>query len=392
MKIPYTGSTDKPRLLIYGKPGTGKTTLAHTILSDTRYLVIDTRYLKDIQLHATISNHIDKFDILSMMSTDNKQKGLLLDNLETFCKYDKRGYTTLLQVCSSKKPSCKQVLVCSDTFHTHRSLHTILYEPIHIQYTYETFYECMHTLCPTVSPTTLHKRIKTSGFNLRVCLSYKDTNDKDTNTKDTNKSKNKSNDTSDKYLSNDYVSEITDINELTYDILRHPFNYTMSDILNLRCDINVLSLNLYENVRGHLRDSHMDFHIYTLWSWFMMGDIYETYMVSSHEYSLREIVTIVKVYKLVSHLKIYQTPCQQPIHYNKYLSRMMTAISNQKQLSSIPNRDEIMRFIYRVYIQKQNIKPPIVSIDSKQARILSQLCEICYHCRITPTRFHKLFP
>ena len=80
---------NKP-LLIYGNPGTGKTHLALNLLNDTILLRIDVSQLKEIKnMKNYILDRLKKRNVTLMFEEKNEKRGLLIDDIHIFHKYDK---------------------------------------------------------------------------------------------------------------------------------------------------------------------------------------------------------------------------------------------------------------------------------------------------------------
>ena len=79
----------RDRIVIYGKNGCGKTTLANLLARDYDYLTIDTTLLKQPEeIRKIVSNHVGKRNVLSLLQGVDKPKAILFDNADTYYSYD----------------------------------------------------------------------------------------------------------------------------------------------------------------------------------------------------------------------------------------------------------------------------------------------------------------
>ena len=94
----------KNPLLIYGNPGCGKSYLANELLKDTILLRIDLNLLRGIQNSKEyILDRLKKRNVTLMFHNKNEQRGLLIDDIHVFYKYDKSGYKSLLEFIKDKQ-------------------------------------------------------------------------------------------------------------------------------------------------------------------------------------------------------------------------------------------------------------------------------------------------
>ena len=90
--------SEKDALFITGPPGAGKTSLALELLKETILLRIDSSLIKQHKdLSEYILNSIRKRNI-TLMFQKKINRGLILDNLDVFCKYDKKNFKSILKL------------------------------------------------------------------------------------------------------------------------------------------------------------------------------------------------------------------------------------------------------------------------------------------------------
>ena len=108
----------KKPLLIYGSPGCGKTYLANELLKDTVLLRIDLNLLKGIHnCKEYILDRLKKRNVTLMFHNKNDQRGLLIDDIHIFYKYDKSSYKLIIELIKEGKYyGSKIILTCCNTF------------------------------------------------------------------------------------------------------------------------------------------------------------------------------------------------------------------------------------------------------------------------------------
>lgn len=368
----YTGDITKSLLLIYGCPGSGRTSLAHKILSSYRYLVIDTKYLKDPTLETIMRDHICKQDIISIMSSC-KQKGLLLDNIESFHKYDKKGFSCMIDICK-QQTNTKIVIVCHESFVKHRGLLTLTCEPICLSYTHKAFYDIAKTILSPMNDTMIREICQQARGNFHTIY---------------------------KRMSHevDLIYEIPDSLAIAKDIFKNPHKYTY-EIVKTLPDTHTISSHLLENIARYIYTAHrkgidtysFERRLCEIYQRYVYADIMETYMVSHIEWSLQSHIVYQTLYSLILYLQTHAMPYNKQIYFTKYISRSITSTSNQRILREITNIDEIYRYLYYRYVLHQEVTfHADVTIDKKQSQLLSQVCAICYHFKLSPPKLLDLF-
>ena len=117
---------NKP-LLIHGNPGSGKTHLALELLKDTILLHLDSINLKDIKnIKKYIVDRIQKRNITLMFVESKETRGLLIDDLHTFHKYDKNSYNGIIDFLKEKKYyNNKIIITCDMSFLNNKHLKSI---------------------------------------------------------------------------------------------------------------------------------------------------------------------------------------------------------------------------------------------------------------------------
>ena len=130
-------------LLIYGSPGSGKTTLALQLLKDTILLRIDTISLKNNKdIKEYITDALKKRNVTLMFSEKKETRGLLLDDIHIYYKYDKSSYKSMIEFIKDKKYyNSKIILTCDRTFLKNKELIRLKLNKFELKYTYSSYYK-----------------------------------------------------------------------------------------------------------------------------------------------------------------------------------------------------------------------------------------------------------
>jgi len=133
---------NKP-LLIYGLPGTGKTHLALELLKDTILLRIDVSQIKAIRdMKMYILDKLKKRNVTLMFKETNENRGLLIDDIHVFHKYDKPCYKSLLEfVRGGIYYKSNIVITCCKTFLKNKYICKLKIDRYEINYNYPEYYK-----------------------------------------------------------------------------------------------------------------------------------------------------------------------------------------------------------------------------------------------------------
>ena len=167
-------------LLIDGLPGTGKTYLANKLLKDTVLLRIDTNSLKNFRnIKEYILERLKKRNVTLMFQKKNELRGLLIDDIHIFYKYDKISYKLILELIKDNKYyGCKIILTCCSTFIKNKDLCKIKIFKYKINYDRSNYYKLCFTIIEQkkikLSGDECDKLIYHSNYNLNIFMSELD--------------------------------------------------------------------------------------------------------------------------------------------------------------------------------------------------------------------------
>lgn len=276
---------NKP-LLIYGKPGSGKTHLALELLKDTILLHLDTINLKDIKdIKKYIVDRIQKRNITLMFQEKKETRGLLIDDIHAFHKYDKNSFNGILDFLKMYKYyNNKIIITCDTSFLKNKCLKRINLKRIHLKYDYNEYYKN----CLSIAKD---KKYKYSLDELD-CQIYKS---------DYNFHKFKSDCSN--IVNNSIRDNFDGMEEITIKMCKKIYN--LNDIFRLCSgDEKIILLNMMENNKS---DNIYKIHQFV--------DLFNNKDIFLKEYELLNIP--------ISFINKYMKHGNHNIIYNKYISRNM---------------------------------------------------------------------
>jgi len=135
-------SCNKP-ILIYGHPGTGKTHLALNLLKDTVLLRIDVSRIKEIKdMKNYILDRLRKRNVTLMFKETKEQRGLLIDDIHVFHKYDKSCFRSLIDFLREGiYYKSKIVITCCKIFIKNKEICKLKINRYEMKYTYSEYYK-----------------------------------------------------------------------------------------------------------------------------------------------------------------------------------------------------------------------------------------------------------
>lgn len=292
---------NKP-LIIYGNPGTGKTTLAKKLLNDTILTIIDfynTREQKNIKHY--IVNSLKRKNITLMMNI-NKNRGLLIDDIHIIYKNDLKNYHNIISFLKEKNfYNSKIIITCSEGFLSNKYMKSLKYEKYKINIKDNYLDICDNIIENrkiTIPKEKKERLIKKSNYNLNILISFIDNSDIDEK---------------DEYYSDDIISE---------KIINKDIKY--SEIVRVSNDSKII-LNLLDNVYNYISNKKDLLNIYDSYNNYLLADNY------SKEYN-RDIIPIYTtcVINYYSNIKNYNR--YKSVNY--YFNRSSLSINNKIILDS----------------------------------------------------------
>lgn len=310
-------------LLIYGKPGCGKTHIALELLKDTILLRLDSINLKDIKnINKYIIDRIKKRNITLMFEKVNECRGLLIDDIDVFHKYDKNSFNGIIDFIKDKKYyNNKIIITCNTDFMKNKCLKRCKLKMFHLNYNYNEYYK----ICLQISENRklnynleeLDSKIYSSKYNFNKFISDVKTNNST--------------------IRDNFDGIEEQVNKLC------KINYNIKEIFRT-CygDEKVLLLNMMENILNYDKKTYK---IYNFIDLFNNKDIF-----------IKELFLLnIPIYMLNKNIKI----ANQPMIYNKYIIHGM--ISNKNNI----NYDDYLFYLIDTYVKHDKYKNIINNYDKK---------------------------
>jgi len=298
-------------LLIHGLPGSGKTFIGTMLLKDTIMLRIDTNSLKLIKnIKSYILDRLTKKSV-TMMFGSNKSRGVLIDDLHVFYKYDKIAFRSIIEFLKEGSfYGAKVIATCCNTFLKNKELAKL--------------------------KTGYHEIINSKSVYYNKCLSIV-------------KNRNKSGITHDKLMKlitnsnlnlNSFCSELSLIGNSnilllqekdTFDpIVKITENlllqkYSIREIFRIcENDEMIIGFNLLENYLSYITDYGGDNDIFLC---LIQGDISQSFMVRNNDSLSKNYFMLLSICQINSYIHKYPRINPDPdIIYNKYISKSMASI------------------------------------------------------------------
>tara|TARA_A100001015_G_scaffold321200_1_gene450726 strand:+ start:32 stop:1051 length:1020 start_codon:yes stop_codon:yes gene_type:complete len=310
---------NKP-LLIYGNPGCGKTHLALELLKDTILLRIDSLNLKDIKdIKKYILDRIQKRNITLMFQEIKETRGLLIDDLHTYHKYDKNSFKGILDFIKDKNYyNNKIIITCDTSFLKNKYLKRINLKRFYLKLDYNEYYKTCLSIAKDkkykYSFDELDGKIYESNYNFHKFKS----------------------DCSECVHNNSIRDNFDGIEESTSKMCKK--KYDLNEIFRLCSgDEKIILLNMMENIN--------DKNIYKIYNFI---NIFNDKDIFLKEYELLNI-PICFINKYMNH--------NHEIIYNRYIGRNMITHKNKKIYN------EYLYYLIDTYVKHDKYKDIIELYD-----------------------------
>tara|TARA_Y100000590_G_scaffold331988_1_gene377410 strand:+ start:7712 stop:8893 length:1182 start_codon:yes stop_codon:yes gene_type:complete len=361
---------EKP-IIIYGRSGIGKTTLANYILRQFIKIEINIDFCKNCK---SLENYLDmsvKKESITMMFEKKKIKCILFDDLKYIQENDKLLFKQIINF--AKKKNNYPVIYIFNTI-SHKLIHSIyvLSYPIKIDYTIEQYKVILKKFYfQKDEMINYYELITKSEYNFHNILINKSFYQKDTT--DIQKMDCREDDLS-LLLRNIY--NMKNIN----DKFRHSVN-----------DYNILSLNILENCISWIYRLKISYRqrinlIHKIYSINCTNDIFYNKI---NRFKLWELINYNITYSVIIPIYILSqhNASLDPIIYNKYISHSIIYTHNIKQLHSV-NINYITLSCIFCLIQKKEFTKARKFCNLYQ--INQKICEKFYKYFLTSKKDIKL--
>jgi hypothetical protein len=329
-------------LIIHGKSGVGKSLLAKEIFKDRIITEIDTLNIKNNNnLEDYLINIISKKNISLMFDNNKKERGIIIDNINIFHKYDKRNFKLLCNFLVRKNFYKTKIICISDTkFLINKSIKKINSLFIHLKYDSYHYHKIINNIV--------------SDYNLNLSFDKKNSLLLNSNY-DLNRFITQLND-----IDNKNILDNFDSSSILYEkIFKEKIN--IKDISRLfDSDKITISLNLLENITDYTININ---DILDIYNYYVFADIHEKHTLNNN-LNFYSIYTI-GIYNLKfsnKNIKSYN------FDNNKYLSQSFIYIHNDKIISNIHKyHDNIYFYLYLYNSNKNNdVKKYITNLNTQE--------------------------
>lgn len=358
-------------LIIYGSSGIGKTSLAKEILKDRVITLIDNLFLKNNDnIYEYLLNIIRKKNITMMFEKSKSERGIIIDNLEVFHKYDKKIYKSILNLLNSNNfYGTKIIITCNNKFIIHRSLSKLNLKKLYLNYDKHLFHKIGLNIIKerdlSLDFDQREQLLKKSNFNLNTFNSLLETNHR---------------------IKTSPLDNYDSTEKLTENIIKQKIN--LKDIIRLyESEKITISLNLLENIFTYIQDINLISEIYKSYE---ISDIIETISIN---YNINDYYTILTIYKIYIIFKKYKIKDYKPFLNNNYISRSTINIYYQKLSSNfIMNEFMIYPYLYAINFKiklNHNIYKIIKNLNKKELEFYIKSFNYFYNCKVNIKKINK---
>ena len=327
---------EKP-IIIYGNPGTGKTTLANYILKDHTIIHINIEFCRNkLSLEDYLKMSLYKKSITMMFSKDNHYKALLFDDLSYIQLNDKALFKSIIDF-SKKKVKDHPIIYIFNSI-KHKSIQKIYNQsfPLNISYTKEQYIELIKDFFLEEKDTEydyfkLIEKSHHNFHNIKVNLGFYKKNMKMIYEYD------KKNNEIDMFIKDLFLKDIKSIYYSSHcdytiiglNILENCIQWVFKSDLTLREKVQVIDLIYYNNYLGDILLTK----IHNILDWELI------------EHLITNTIVIPILLIRNNDIKVLD------MDYNKYISKCIIYTHNRKLLISNEINYEILTVLYN-YVKK----------------------------------------
>ena len=329
---------NKGVLLIHGNPGSGKTHIALELLKNTILVRIDTNDIKNIKdINEHIINILKKRNVTLMFSDKNEQRGLLIDDIHIYHKYDKNNYKSLINFIKNKKYyGSKIIITCNNCLLKNKLLINTKIQKLKINYSYQEYYRICHAIIKNknieLDDNNIDKLIYESKLNFNNLLSSLLIITENKN-------------------SLDKKDTFDDINKITNEFLTK--KYSIKEIFRLYDPSeSIISLNMLENCYKFIKLQNYR-SLIEIYDNFVISDIIETYMTCNHYYELKYYNVNLTVLSMNYYINKYFNNSNTVPIYNKYISKSLIYMNSIKFIKN-NNYNGILYYLLFTYYHSNN--------------------------------------
>lgn len=283
---------DNKPLFIYGESGCGKSTLGKEILKKYQVNELNSFMIKKYKnIKEYILNTISKKNI-TLMFSEKKERGLIIDDLDVFQKLDKKSYKEIISFLKEKKYySCKIVVIFNSNLFKKKELYNLDYYKLYLKYSDDDI------------ENIIGKNKYNDINNLHILFSN---------------TKNK--------LENDIFKDQI---EIVKDILEN--KQSINKILGSNLgDENIFLLNLLENIY-HIIPFNEITQIYER---YLDYDLMELYSTKNHIWEIKAYSKEIILRNIYDQSIYKNKSCEEMIrnkyNYNSYISKSILSITSKK--------------------------------------------------------------
>ena len=364
--------TKNEPLFIFGGSGVGKTSLAKDILKDTSLTLVDSLFLKNnTNIFDYLMNIIQKKNITLMFSEQKENRGLLIDDLELFHKYDKKSYKLVIDFLTKYKYyNTKIIIISSLKFSNHKTLNKLRYSKINLVYNFHFFHKIVNNICLNCNKNLSFKEknnlIVRSNYNLNTFISLLNTNE---------------------IIKTQELDNFSSEEILLENLFQNDYN--CKDIIRLYepCKIKV-SLDLLENLFTYFKDINIICKIY---NYYVISDIFDTIFINYQD--IGEYSTALTIYYFHVNLKKNNYNYLGLIN-NKYISHSLITTHAQKLNYEYNSKYKKFILIYLFMIKNNNYNEKIIQkifeINKKELEFYIKSFNYFYNSKIKIEKIYKL--